>query len=283
MPHTTLVDAAQLEAHLFDADWCVIDCRHDLADPDAGYAAWRAAHIPGATFAHLDRDLSGAVTPATGRHPLPDPEHLVAIFREWGIDDDTQIVAYDAQGGSFAARLWWLARWLGHARVAVLDGGWAAWLAATGWRSVEAPDRAAGRFRRRPSLVAAADAERVLATRGDAGTLLVDARAPERYAGAVEPIDAVAGHIPGAVNRCWQANLQDGRFKPAAQLRAEFDALLAGRPATAVIHQCGSGVTAAHNALAMEIAGLPGAALYPGSWSEWIRDPARPVATGLTP
>lgn len=283
MPHTTLVDAAQLEAHLSDAAWCVIDCRHDLGNPSAGYAAYRAGHVPGAVFAHLDEDLSGEITPATGRHPLPPREHLAATFREWGIDDDTQIVAYDAQGGSFAARLWWLARWLGHERVAVLDGGWQAWLAATNWTSIEEPDRPAGHFSLRPPLAALADAEQVLARLGDAGTLLVDARAPERYAGTVEPIDPVAGHIPGAVNRCWQHNLQDGRFKPAGALRAEFDALLAGLPAAAVIHQCGSGVTAAHNALAMEIAGLPGAALYAGSWSEWIRDPARPVATGPTP
>lgn len=279
--HRTLVSVDTLKEHLFDARWCVVDCRHDLTDHGAGFRAYRAGHIPGATFAHIEEDLAGEITPATGRHPLPVREHLVTIFREWGVNNDTQIVAYDAQGGSFAGRLWWLARWLGHERVAVLDGGWQAWLAGSdNWSSLEEPDRPDGSFTAGPPRVRVIDATGVLAHRGDPATLLVDARAPERYEGRVEPLDPVAGHIPGAVNRFWQTNLQDGRFKPAETLRAEFDALLAGRPATQAIHQCGSGVTAAHNILAMEIAGLPGSALYAGSWSEWIRDPARPVATG---
>jgi thiosulfate/3-mercaptopyruvate sulfurtransferase len=279
--HTTIISVADLQPHLFDADWCVVDCRHDLADFSAGFKAYRAGHIPGATFGHIEEDLAGEITPTTGRHPLPVREHLVTIFREWGINDDTQIVAYDAQGGSFAGRLWWLARWLGHEKVAVLDGGWQAWLAQTSWSSIEEPEREDGRFTARPSLVQMVEADRVLATRGDAGTVLIDARAPERFEGRVEPLDPVAGHIPGAVNRFWQTNLQDGRFKSPAQLRAEFDALLGGRSPSQVIHQCGSGVTAAHNVLAMELAGLPGSALYAGSWSEWIRDPARPVTQGV--
>ncbi|MCU0951136.1 MAG: sulfurtransferase [Burkholderiaceae bacterium] len=279
--HTTIISVADLQPHLFDADWCVVDCRHDLADFSAGFKAYRAGHVPGATFAHIEEDLAGEITPGTGRHPLPVREHLVTIFREWGINDDTQIVAYDAQGGSFAGRLWWLARWLGHEKVALLDGGWQAWLAQTSWSSIEEPEREDGSFTARPSLVGMADADRVLATRGDAGTVLIDARAPERFEGRVEPLDPVAGHIPGAVNRFWQNNLQDGRFKSPAQLRAEFDALLGGRSPSQVIHQCGSGVTAAHNVLAMELAGLPGSALYAGSWSEWIRDPSRPVAQGV--
>lgn len=277
--HTTIISVAELQPHLFDADWCVIDCRHDLTDFAAGFKAYRAGHIPGATFAHIEEDLAGEITPATGRHPLPVREHLVTIFREWGINDDTQIVAYDAQGGSFAGRLWWLARWLGHEKVALLDGGWQAWLAQTSWSSIEEPEREDGNFTAREPRVKMVDAARVLATRGDAGAALIDARAPERYEGRVEPLDPVAGHIPGAVNRFWQANLQDGRFKSPEQLRAEFDALLGGRLPSQVIHQCGSGVTAAHNVLAMELAGLPGSALYAGSWSEWIRDPSRPVVT----
>jgi thiosulfate/3-mercaptopyruvate sulfurtransferase len=283
MSYTTLVTVDQLQARLFDHDWCVVDCRHDLADFGAGFREYRAGHIPGSVFAHIEEDLAGEITPASGRHPLPVREHLQAIFREWGIGNDTQIVAYDAQGGQFAGRLWWLARWLGHEKVALLDGGWQAWMQATQWSSIEDADRPEGSFTAGPSGVEVVDAGHVLATRGHGGTLLVDARAAERYEGRIEPIDPVAGHIPGAVNRFWQANLDQGRFKPAAQLRAEFEALLAGRAPAQVIHACGSGVTAAHNVLAMEIAGLPGSALYAGSWSEWIRDPDRPVAAGPRP
>jgi thiosulfate/3-mercaptopyruvate sulfurtransferase len=280
MSHTTTISVAELQQHLFDASWCVIDCRHDLTDFAAGYSAYRAGHIPGATFAHIEEDLAGEITPATGRHPLPVREHLAQIFREWGINNSTQIVAYDAQGGSFAGRLWWLARWLGHENVAVLDGGWQAWLDATQWSSIEEPERTDGDFVAGVPLEPVIDAAHVLATRGDPATVLIDARAAERYEGRVEPLDPVAGHIPGALNRPWQSNLRDGRFKPAAELRAEFEALLAGRAPQQVIHQCGSGVTAAHNMLAMMIAGLPGSALYAGSWSEWIRDPERPVVRG---
>jgi thiosulfate/3-mercaptopyruvate sulfurtransferase len=280
MSHTTTVSVAELQQHLFDASWCVIDCRHDLTDFAAGYSAYRAGHIPGATFAHIEEDLAGEITPATGRHPLPVREHLAQIFREWGINNSTQIVAYDAQGGSFAGRLWWLARWLGPENVAVLDGGWQAWLDATQWSSIEEPERTDGDFVAGVPLEPVIDAAHVLATRGDPATVLIDARAAERYEGRVEPLDPVAGHIPGALNRPWQSNLRDGRFKPAAELRAEFEALLAGRAPQQVIHQCGSGVTAAHNMLAMMIAALPGSALYAGSWSEWIRDPERPVVRG---
>ena len=242
--HTTLVDVPELQAHLFDADWCVVDCRHDLMDVALGRRQYDEGHIPGAQFAHLDDDLSGPKTGANGRHPLPDREAMAARFRAWGIDDDTQIVAYDGSGGSFAVRLWWLARWLGHERVALLDGGWPAWLAQTGWSSTEPPARPPGRFSARASLeetVDAAGVQRLLAAHE---ALLVDARAPERYEGRVEPIDPVAGHVPGAVNRFWQANLAEGRFKPAAQLRAEFEALLAGRPPRQLLAQCGSGTGA---------------------------------------
>jgi len=280
---STLVNVSELQEHLFDADWCVVDCRHDLMDVDLGRRQYAEGHIPGAQFAHIDDDLSGLKDGRNGRHPLPDRERLAARFRAWGIDDDTQIVAYDASGGQFAVRLWWLARWLGHERAAVLDGGWPAWLAATGWSSTEPPARPPGRFSPRPSLEATVDADELQRLLAQRAVLLVDARAPERYEGRVEPIDRVAGHIPGAVNRFWQANLADGRFKPAEVLRAEYEALLAGWPPAQMVAQCGSGVTACHHLLAMRLAGLPGARLYPGSWSEWIADPSRPVKTGAAP
>lgn len=277
---TTLVTAEELEAHLFDHDWCVVDCRHDLMDFGAGWKAYQAGHVPGATFANVEEDLAGEKTGRNGRHPLPKREDLVEVFRDWGIDNDTQIVAYDAHGAQFAVRLWWLARWLGHAKVAVLDGGWQAWLAKTNWSSSALPDRSRGAFEAREPLVTVATAAELLTARTDPATLLVDARAPERFEGRAEPIDPVAGHIPGAVNRFWQANLADGRFKPPQRLRGEFERLLAGRTPAQMVVCCGSGVTSCHHLLAMELAGLPGACLYAGSWSEWIADPQRPVAKG---
>lgn len=280
---TTLVTVAELQAHLADADWCVVDCRHDLMDVGLGRRQYAEGHIPGAQFAHIDDDLSGVKTGRNGRHPLPDRDELVARLRAWGIGNDTQIVAYDASGGQFAVRLWWLARRLGHEKVALLDGGWQHWLAGTGPSSTADPQRPSGNFTPRASLEAVVDASELQALLSSADTLLVDARAPERYEGRVEPIDPVAGHIPGAANRFWQTNLVDGCFKPPAQLRPEFEQLLAGRAPSALIAQCGSGVTACHHLLAMHVAGLCGARLYAGSWSEWIADPARPVATGARP
>jgi len=280
---TSLVSVAELKARLSDPGWCVLDCRHDLMDVELGRRQYMQGHVPGALFAGIDDDLSGPKTGANGRHPLPNRERLAAKFGAWGIDGDTQIVAYDASGGQFAVRLWWLARWLGHAKVALLDGGWPAWLAEAGPSSTEPASRAPRLFAAGDSLegvVSAHELQRLLA---DRSALLIDARAPERYEGRVEPIDPVAGHIPGAVNRFWQANLADGRFKPAARLRAEYEQLLAGRSPAQVVAQCGSGVTACHHLLAMHVAGLSGARLYAGSWSEWIADPSRPVATGAQP
>lgn len=278
---TTLVSVEQLRTHLNDPRWRVIDVRHDLADPAAGPRAYAAGHIPGAAFAHTDDDLSGSKTGRNGRHPLPARADLVQAFRRWGIDDDTQVVAYDAHGGNFAVRLWWLARWLGHERVALLDGGWPRWLAATGLASTDVPSPPPGRFTERPSTVPLAGADDVVRNLAARDRLVLDARTPERYRGEQEPIDPVAGHIPGARNRPWQHNLEsDQTFKSPQALRREFEAALGTAPADRVIHQCGSGITACHNVLAMEIAGLPGSALYAGSWSEWIADPARPVATG---
>ncbi|MEG1969987.1 MAG: sulfurtransferase [Burkholderiaceae bacterium] len=276
-----LIDATTLADHFLEPGWVVLDVRCDLMDPASGRRAYEAGHIPGAAFADVDHDLSGAKTGTNGRHPLPERAALVERFRDWGIGPATQIVAYDAHGGQFAARLWWLARWLGHDQVAVLDGGWPAWLAAKGGASQEAPDRLRGDFAASAPLEAVVTADEVLATLGDRRHLIIDARAAERFEGKVEPIDPVAGHIPGAANRFWSLNLtESGRFKPADQLREEFTALLDGHALADVIHQCGSGVSACHNQLALAVAGLTGTRLYAGSWSEWAADPARPVATG---
>jgi thiosulfate/3-mercaptopyruvate sulfurtransferase len=281
---TTLVSVDQLHDHLFHPQWCIVDVRHDLLEPEAGRRAYAAGHIPGAAFAHIDDDLSGNKSGHNGRHPLPARDDLVAAFRRWGISNDTQIIAYDAQGGQFAVRLWWLARWLGHSKVALLDGGWPAWMARMNWSSVEPPERVPGSFEPGASLVPVRTADDVLNSLGREELLLLDARIAERYRGEQEPIDPVAGHIPGARNRPWQSNLNaDQSFKSRAELRREFDQALAGRTPASVTHQCGSGVTACHNVFAMELAGLLGSALYAGSWSEWVSDRSRPVATGAEP
>jgi thiosulfate/3-mercaptopyruvate sulfurtransferase len=282
MAWTTLISAEELAGAI---DRCVVvDCRHDLLNPAFGPTAYAAGHVPGAFFMHQDTDLAGEKTGRNGRHPLPPREAMAQRLRAAGLSDGQQLVAYDQQGGMFAVRLWWLARWLGHPEAAVLDGGYDAWTRAGFPVSAEAPAARAGALTIRPSLVPQADVGEVLAQVGGGRRLVVDARAAERYRGEVEPMDPVAGHIPGAVNRPFQQNLRpDGRFKPGPVLRAEFDALLAGRSPGELIHHCGSGVTACHNLLAMELAGLPGGALYPGSWSEWCADPARPVATGPNP
>jgi len=245
--------------------------------------------VPGAFYMHLDNELSGPKTGTNGRHPLPDAEALIARLQALGVNDDTQVVAYDRQGSMYAARLWWLLRWVGHADAAVLDGGLQAWEAAHFPVEQVVPEEpqlnaTPGNITRKPSLVQMVTADIVQKYLGHADKPVVDARAPDRYRGENETLDPVGGHIPGARNRFFRDNLQaDGTFKPAKQLRAEFDGVLAGaRPQDATL-QCGSGVTACHNALAMEIAGLTGAALYAGSWSEWCSDPSRPVATGPNP
>ncbi len=276
-----LLSVEQLRAHLDDAQWCVVDVRHDLFDADAGIRAYREGHIPGAVFADIDTQLSGKKTGLNGRHPLPHHDDLVETFREWGINGDTQIVAYDAQGGQFASRLWWLARWLGHKRVALLDGGWPKWLSDARLSSREAPKRLRGNFTASDSTMPLVTVHQVLQSLNSHDRTLLDARTPERYRGEQEPIDPVAGHIPGARNRPWQQNLNpDQTFKSPRELRSEFEALLGSGTPDQITHQCGSGVTACHSVFAMELAGLPGSALYGGSWSEWIVDPARPVATG---
>jgi thiosulfate/3-mercaptopyruvate sulfurtransferase len=299
--YTTLIEPAELAAPLArnaaaDSDWAVLDCRFDLPRPDWGAAAYAAGHIPNALYAHLDRDLSGRITPASGRHPLPSLERLAETFGRWGIDDEVQVVAYDQGNGAFAARLWWLLRWVGHRKVAVLNGGFAAWQQA-GLPTDTAPGvRQPRTFTPRPGdepVVSTAELERVLSAGelASGASVLVDARGADRFAGENETIDPVAGHIPGARNHPFVRNVDPrGRFLPADELRERWVAMLgeetlgAGAQAQAqaarVIAMCGSGVTACHNLLALEIAGLSGARLYAGSWSEWIRDAARPVARG---
>jgi len=258
----------------------VVDTGFDLADTEAGERAWRAGHLPGSFYLHVDRDLSGEKTGHNGRHPLPDRAVFAATLGRLGITPARQVIALDRQGGPYAARLWWLLRWMGHEAVAVLDGGVVAWTATGGALDTAEPaGSGAAPYPPRPALAGIIDAAALGSELGR--VRLIDARAGERFRGEVEPIDAAAGHIPGALNRFFKDNLgADGRFKPAAALRGEFELLLGRDAAADTVHQCGSGVTACHNLLAMEHAGLVGSKLYPGSWSEWSSDPARPVARG---
>ncbi|HTD13252.1 MAG TPA: sulfurtransferase [Steroidobacteraceae bacterium] len=283
---TTLIEPAELHVHAANSDWALIDCRFELAKPAWGEAAWAAGHIPGAQYAHLDRDLSGPHTLSTGRHPLPAMDTLAATFGRWGIDAAVQVVAYDQGAGPYAARLWWLLRWLGHRQVAVLNGGFAAWERARLPVSRSPAERAVRRFTPVPATEMLATSAGVLAALESgalarAEVLLVDARSAERFAGENETLDPVAGHIPGAHNHPFAANTDSqGRFLATGELRRAWERTLRGRPASAVVAMCGSGVTACLNLLALEAAGLGGARLYAGSWSEWIRDPARAVARG---
>jgi thiosulfate/3-mercaptopyruvate sulfurtransferase len=278
--YTTLVDAATLKARLDDPGWLVIDCRHQLADPGWGERAYAEGHIPGAFFLHCDRDLSGPPTGSNGRHPLPRREVLAERLGAIGVGPETQVVAYDDAQGMIAGRLWWLLRWLGHDRVALLDGGLQALLDAGGAMAAEAPTPQPVTFTTGASVDAEPVAADYVLERLETPNMhLVDARSADRYRGENETIDPVGGHIPGAVNRFFRDNLRpDGRFKPAAELRAEWLAVLAGALPEQVVHQCGSGVSGCHNLLAMELAGLPGSRLYAGSWSEWCADRGRPVA-----
>lgn len=275
MAHTTLVSTALLADNL--QSWRVFDCRHDLARPDLGEQQYREAHLPGALFAHLERDLSAGKSGANGRHPLPERGAFIAWLGEQGLKRDDQVVCYDAGSGATAARLWWMLRWVGHDAVGVLDGGLAGWLAEGRSTTSEVPRFARTSYPVRRGAHAAVDVEFVAANLER--IYLLDARAPARFRGEHEPIDPVAGHIPGAHNRFNSDNLAEGgAFKSAAELRRDFLALLGARAPAEVVHYCGSGVAACHNLLAMEIAGLPGAKLYAGSWSEWIADPQRPRA-----
>lgn len=280
MSFTTLIDASTLAAHVRDPEWLIVDVRHQLADTAYGTRVYAEGHIPGAVFLHCDHDLSGTMSGTNGRHPLPPVEALVARLSAIGISGETQVVVYDDTQGMIAGRLWWLLRWLGHDKVAVLDGGLHAWLAAGGILDSEVPAIKSAKFvaSRRDVLVDANYVQNFLDT---SRIHLVDARSPDRYRGENEVMDPVGGRLPGAVNRFFRENLQsDGRYKPAAQLRAEWLAVLEGRLPQQVVHYCGSGVSACHNMLAMEVAGLAGSQLYGGSWSEWCTQPGRPIAQG---
>jgi thiosulfate/3-mercaptopyruvate sulfurtransferase len=280
MNYMTLISTDALAAHLADPDLVIVDCRHNLTDADAGANTYRAAHLPGAFFLHLDRDLSGPKTGKNGRHPLPEIPVLAATLGRLGIDRTKQVVAYDQNSGMWASRLWWMLQWLGHDRVAVLDGGVDKWTAEHRPLTSELPVARATTFVAQSSRPIAS-AQEILQHLGDGTLTVLDARAPERYRGDIEPMDPVAGHIPGAINRPYAANLTpQGAFKSSEALRHEFEAQLDSRAPASVVHQCGSGVTACHNLLAMAIAGLPGSRLYPGSWSEWSSDASRPVARG---
>ncbi len=286
--YTTLIQPRELAPQLGGARWATVDCRFDLANPAAGRRAWQAGHIPGARYAHLDEDLSSPVRPGTGRHPLPDPEALAARLGQLGIGNDTQVVAYDAGNGAYAARLWWLLRWLGHTDVAVLDGGIAAWqregLPVESSSPVVTPRRFRSRVDNSKWLTTASVATSLPGGQSPVPSpaiVLVDARGADRFEGRNETLDPVAGRIPGARNHPFAGNLDaDSRFLPAAELRQRWARTLGDTPADRVVSMCGSGVTACQNLLALEVAGLAGARLYAGSWSEWIRDPSHPVATG---
>lgn len=279
-PWTTLVQPEELAARLHDGDLAIIDCRFSLGDASAGESAHLQAHIPAAVYAHLDRDLSDHRKQGQGRHPWPDAADFTARLGDWGITPESQVVAYDDGEGAYAARLWFLLRVLGHETVAVLDGGWARWTALGLPVENRIGNLHATHYDAQFDTDLLLDAKQVQAHLDDGG-LLVDARAADRFRGEVEPLDRVAGHVPGAVNRPYAQNLRDGRFKLAAQLREEFDALLGQQDPDELVAMCGSGVTACHHLLAMAHAGLPGARLFTESWSGWISDPQRPVATSI--
>jgi thiosulfate/3-mercaptopyruvate sulfurtransferase len=277
----TLIDPATLAQHLSDRSWVVVDCRFDLAEPSKGEQLYLESHIPGARYAHLDRDLSGEKTGANGRHPLPAPNQMRERFGAMGISGTTQVVVYDADSGMHAARLWWMLRFMGHDAVALLDGGFARWvregLPVRGGHE----QSAAATFTGTPREDWRLDTDAVLQGLDDPSRVLIDARAEPRFRGENETIDHAAGHIPGAKNYFFQRNLTaDKTFRSAAEIRDAWQTVLGGARPEQVVMYCGSGVTACHNLLALEHAGLGGARLYPGSWSAWSHDPSRPIATG---
>jgi thiosulfate/3-mercaptopyruvate sulfurtransferase len=279
MPYQTIITTEALAAHLHDPHFAVVDCRFKLDDVRWGEEQWRIGHIPGAVYAHLDRDLSGPKSGTNGRHPLPDPAVFARTLGRFGIADQ-QVVAYDQDTGMFASRLWWLLRWMGHDSVAVLDGGFARWVEEGRAVSESESSRPAAEFHGSPRGDMTVDADTVATATTRSDWRVLDARAPERYRGEVEPMDPVAGHIPGATSYFFQRNLNDqGGFRTPEDLRERLRAVTGNVSADHIVSYCGSGVQASHNLLALEHAGIQGAKLYPGSWSEWISDPSRPIAT----
>ena len=277
-----LISAEQVQANLNNSEWLILDVRHDLADHQAGRRAYEQGHIPGAVFLDHELDLVAPKTGLNGRHPLPSRQELAQLLQQNGLRDGMQVVVYDAQGSLFASHMWWMLRWLGHPQVAILDGGWQAWQQLGGAEEsgpVKPAPAAAELSVPEQAAMPTVQTEQVLKNLSKPIFTVLDARAAERYRGDVEPMDPVAGHIPDALNRSHLNNLgEQGRFKPAEQLRQEFQDLLGAISAEMVVHQCGSGITACHNLFAMELAGLSGSSIYPGSWSEWVSDASRPVA-----
>jgi len=282
MPFTTLITAPELGLHMDDPDWAIIDCRFSLDDKKRGFRDYMASHIPGAVYAHMDGDLSGEIIPGkTGRHPLPEIPVFADVLSGWGIDAGTQVVVYDDATGSMAARLWWMLNWLGHPNAALLDGGWMSWRRSGMSTRTGREFRAPKRFEPREIPDAYVRVEQVQEYRNNPFYVILDARSAPRFRGEVEPIDPVAGHIPGAVSAPNEDNVNpDGTFLPAEVLHRRFEKLVKSVPAERVICYCGSGIAAAHNLLAIAYSGLGMGRLYAGSWSEWITDPARPIATG---
>ena len=277
-----LISAAELAENLDDPDWRIIDCRFDLKQPDVGEAGYHEGHIPGALFAHLERDLSGPITPDSGRHPLPDAQTLCATFSRWGIDSETHVICYDSQANAYAGRLWWLLRWLGHERVSVLDGGLDAWEQGNYTFDTDIPQVTPSTFRGHPHNDMLVTTQDLAAQLGTHNYCIIDVRTPERFNGEKEPIDPVAGHIPGARNLPYQTNLDASEcYLPPEALKKMYRRMLDETSPEQCVVMCGSGVTACQSLIALELAGLRGAKLYVGSWSEWIRDSNRPVATDL--
>lgn len=279
--YTQLIEVHELLSEIKRPNWVIVDCRFDLANPEWGFANYQRSHIPGAVYAHLDHDLSGTRTSLNGRHPLPDPQTFIETLGRLGIDSSCQVVAYDTSGGSFAVRLWWMLKYYGHTRVAVLNSGFATWTARgypVSSGNVTNPKKVFTGTPDPSMIVTTAEMKTIVV---DSRSILIDARAPERFRGDIEPLDTIAGHIPGAVNRFHQLNLgSDGLWLPPDTMKREFRTLLGETPSAQAVVYCGSGVTSCHHLLAMEVAGLPMARLYAGSWSEWIRDPRNPVALG---
>jgi thiosulfate/3-mercaptopyruvate sulfurtransferase len=280
MSFKTVISTEILAKNLSNPEWVIFDCRFSLADSGAGPKAYRMGHIPNARYVHLENDLSSTVTDLTGRHPLPNLSQLATKLGHWGVTNSSQVVLYDDVSGAFAGRLWWLLRYLGHEKVAILDGGIKHWLQQDGSLTTTLPEIKTRVFRAYPGISSWFTALEVQNNLAKKSISLIDARTPERFSGEVEPIDSIAGHIPGAINRPFQLNLDSrGLFLSASELQKQFQQLIGNVKPEAVVHMCGSGVTACHNVLAMEHCGLSGSKLYAGSWSEWIRNKNRAIAT----